>query len=250
MTRRGIWVAAVSCTALGAWGAYRLARSTETQLFGELVPRVETAERVVALTFDDGPVPARADEVLEMLRSLEVRATFFVTGAELAAAPEAGRRLLEAGHEMGNHSYSHVRLVLKSPSFVRHELEATDALIRQAGAVGAIRFRPPYGKKLVVLPWLLWRTGRTSVTWDVDADSALRDSDTPRTIAIQAASEVRPGSIVLFHVWYDGRDRSRAAVPLFVEMLRERGYRFVTVGELLSARRAAASGATFAEEAA
>jgi chitin deacetylase len=218
------------------WGLYRLSRSPETQLLGTLVPRVQTNDRVVALTFDDGPVLDIVDDVLEILRVLDVRATFFVTGAELAEAPEAGRRLVRAGHELGNHSYSHQRMVLATPSFVRREIEKTDELIRGAGHRGEIFFRPPYGKKLFVLPWYLWRTGRTSVTWDVDADSAVGKGMTAEAIAARVVERVRPGSIVLFHVWYSGRSTSRAAVPLVVKDLRDRGFRFVTIGQLLSTR--------------
>jgi peptidoglycan/xylan/chitin deacetylase (PgdA/CDA1 family) len=235
MTRfRTVAVILVAGGLAGLWGLYRLARSPKAQLLGTLVSRVETTDRVVALSFDDGPVSDVLEDVLEMLRILDVRATFFVTGSELAEAPDAGRRLVRAGHEIGNHSYSHQRMVLRSPSFVRREVERTDELIRDAGHQGEIFFRPPYGKKLFVLPWYLWRAGRTSVTWDVDADSAVGRGVAAETIARRVVERVRPGSIVLFHVWYSSRSTSRAAVPLVVKELRERGFRFVTVGHLLA----------------
>jgi peptidoglycan/xylan/chitin deacetylase (PgdA/CDA1 family) len=233
--RRTVAIALGAGVLAGLCVLYQLARSPKTQLFGTLVSRVETTDRVVALTFDDGPVLDTLEEVLEMLRILEVRATFFVTGSELAEAPEAARRLVQAGHELGNHSYSHRRMVLKSLAFVRREVERTDQLIRDAGHRGEIFFRPPYGKKLVVLPWYLWRAGRTSVTWDVDADSAVGRDATVDAIAGRVVARVRPGSIVLFHVWYPSRSASRAAVPLVVKELRDRGFRFVTLGQLLAA---------------
>src|SRR5437899_2186474 len=114
-------------------GLRELARSRTLQVFGRLVARVDASERVVALTFDDGPTAARVDEIIRVLAAHRVRATFFVTGAELAAVPEAGRRLVSAGHELGNHTYSHQRMVLKSPGFVRQEVERTDDLIRASG---------------------------------------------------------------------------------------------------------------------
>src|SRR6186997_224430 len=79
-------------------GLRELARSRTYQLFGRLIPRVETAERVIALSFDDGPNSQYASEILEVLAAPKVHATFFVTGAELAAAPDIGRQLVEAGH--------------------------------------------------------------------------------------------------------------------------------------------------------
>jgi hypothetical protein len=124
---------AVALLAGGLNGLYRLARSRTTQLFGTLVARVETPERVVALTFDDGPTAAFVDELLSALGSRHVRATFFVNGAHVSEAPEIARRLVAAGHELGNHAYWHERMVLRSPRFIRYQLGRTDELIRAAG---------------------------------------------------------------------------------------------------------------------
>jgi len=217
-----------------AVGAWKVSRSRTFQFFGGLVPRVETGERVVALTFDDGPTPAGTDALLPLLDSLGIAATFFVTGRELAAHPALGRRLIAAGHALGNHSYSHQRMVLRSPSFVRREVEETDRLIRAAGWHGAIPFRPPFGKRLLVLPWFLHRTGRTTVLWDVEPDSDADVGPRAEQIAEDAVRRVRPGSIVLLHAMYPSRAESRRAVPLIVRGLRARGYRFVTVPQLLA----------------
>jgi len=134
-------------------GLFRLARSRTVQAFGRLVPRVETNDRVVALTFDDGPAPEPMDEVLAVLASRSVHATFFVNGASLEEYPELGRHLVAAGHELGNHTYSHDRMVLKSQAAIREQVERTDGLIRRSGQSGEILFRPPYGWKLFGLPW-------------------------------------------------------------------------------------------------
>lgn len=214
-------------------GLYLLARSRTIQLFGKLVARVDTSRRVVALTFDDGPNSQMVDEVIAALAVRRVRATFFVVGSQLAQSPEAGRRLVAAGHELANHSYTHEHMVLKSPSFIRDEVERTDAVIRSAGEHGTIYFRPPFSWKLVGLPWYLWRTGRTSVTWDVEPDSDPKVAATAEGLAAFAAARVRPGSIVLLHVWDPARVTSRAAVPILIEKLQKEGYRFVTVSELL-----------------
>jgi peptidoglycan/xylan/chitin deacetylase (PgdA/CDA1 family) len=217
-----------------AVGLRQFARARTVQLFGRLVPRIETSERVVALTFDDGPASEWLDEILGALAEHRVRATFFATGSELAAAPDAGRRLVAAGHELGNHTYSHRRMVFRSPGFVRDEVERTDALIRGAGHQGPIYFRPPFCYKLVGLPWFLARSGRISVTWDVEPDSYKEVAASASGIASHVAERVRPGSIVLLHVWHGTRQTSRAAVPMIIDALQARGYRFVTVGELLS----------------
>ena len=225
--------AALAVLALAARG---LSNSRTFQLFGELVPRVETSERVVALTFDDGPTPEATDHILSVLRGRGVKATFFVVGGALEQHPESGRRIAREGHELGNHSFSHERMIFKTPSFIRGEVERTDRLIRDAGQQGPILFRPPYGKKLVLLPYYLSGTRRTTITCDVAPDS---DPDLPRDadrIVASVLSEARPGSIILLHVMYKSGAPSLAAVPRIIDGLRERGYEFKTVSELLLKR--------------
>jgi peptidoglycan/xylan/chitin deacetylase (PgdA/CDA1 family) len=173
------------------------------------------------------------DGILDVLASRGVHATFFVNGAPLAENPKLGARLVAAGQELGNHTWSHARLVLKAPSAVRDEVERTDALIRAAGERGEILFRPPYGWKLVGLPWYLARTGRTTVTWDVEPDSPPWGGDAAR-VADACVRGVRPGSIVLLHVWWQAP--SRAALPIVIDRLRADRYAFVTVRELLRDR--------------
>ena len=215
----------------------QVARSRTYQLFGSLVSRVETDAPVVALTFDDGPVPAAAPALLEALGSRGVRATFFVTGAELEAAPDLGRDLVAAGHELGNHTHSHERMVLRSRRFLRAEVESTDSMIREVGHEGEIFFRPPYSFKLVGLPWYLHRTGRITVTWDIEPDSYPEVAASAEGIVEHVLDRVRPGSIILLHPWYRSRATSLAAVPILVDSLQARGYSVTTVGGLLAAER-------------
>jgi len=99
---------------------------------------------------------------------------------------------------------------------------------------GPILFRPPFAKRLVSLPYYLWRHGRTTVMWNLEPDSIAAIADDPRAMARQVADHVRPGSIVLLHVWSRERATSRAALPLILEALTDKGYRMVTVSELLS----------------
>ena len=212
-------------------------RSNSVQLFGGIVSRVEITKPLVALTFDDGPTPDVLDEILEMLASREVRATFFVNGSRLAALPESGHRLVAAGHELGNHSWSHERMVLRSAHFVRREVEDTDALIRSAGQSGEIYFRPPYGHKFVMLPWYLWRTGRTTVMWDIEPDSYPDVASSASSIVAHVGERVRPGSIILLHIWFPANRASLSAVPGLIDEVGKKGFRFVTVSELLQEKR-------------
>ena len=211
--------------------AWRLHDSRTTQLFGELITAVQTTDSVVALTFDDGPVPAHTDSVLALLRQEDVPATFFVVGGSVARNPELARRIVHEGHELGNHSYSHDRMVLMSPGRIRREVESTDSLIRGAGMTGPIHFRPPYGKRLILLPWYLWRTGRTTVMWTLEPDTWFRRR---AEMVRHVVDKVQPGAIILLHVEIPSRTEERAALPELIHALKRRGYRFVTVSQLLA----------------
>jgi peptidoglycan/xylan/chitin deacetylase (PgdA/CDA1 family) len=218
---------------LVVYGLWQLSKAKTFQVFGRIVSSVPGEERVVALTFDDGPSRAYTEEVLSILRENEVRATFFVTGQEVEANPDQASRIVADGHQLGNHSYSHQRLIFKSPTAIREEIERTDAAIRSAGFRDEILFRPPYGKKLFALPWYLDRTGRTTVTWDVEPESYPEVTDA-RKIADHVLENVKPGSIVLLHVMYKSREESRKALPIIIDRLRKQGYKFLSVSDLLS----------------
>jgi peptidoglycan/xylan/chitin deacetylase (PgdA/CDA1 family) len=215
--------------------AWKLSNSCTVQLFGGIVPRVDTSEPLAALTFDDGPSPRFTEPVLTILREQDVKATFFVTGERLARNPAAAQRIVEEGHELGNHSYSHQRMMLKPYSFVQQEIEETDQLIRAAGYEGDIHFRSPFGKKLIVLPYYLWKTGRLNIFWDIAPEGHPEIAADPDGIVEHVLANTRPGSIILLHVMARSRPASRQALPGIIRGLREQGYRFVTVSELLAA---------------
>ena len=234
--RRAYLAASVILVLIGGAAAlFQLSKSRTFQFFGRIVPRVETSQRVVALTFDDGPTRDKTAEVLRLLRERDVRATFFVTGGELEQNMDAGREIVADGHELGNHSYSHERMILVTPSYVRREVERTDELIMAAGHTGPIYFRPPYGKKFLALPFYLSRHDRTTITWDVELDSELAADADASAIMRRVMRRTRPGSIILLHVMYPSRAETMRAVPFIIEGLQRDGYRFVTVSELLAA---------------
>ncbi|WP_158169581.1 polysaccharide deacetylase family protein [Mycolicibacterium smegmatis] len=232
MRRRVLTVclALVLCVVVVLAGGYWLSNSRTFQVAGTLVHRVPTPEKVVALTLDDGPTDATR-EVLQTLAAARVPATFYLTGRELEAAPDLGAAIAAAGHEIGNHSFSHRRMVLMSSKTVASELERTDAAIRATGYTGPITFRPPYGKKLWSLPRYLAEHDRISVTWDVEPDSATEP--TADLIVAQTIDQVRPGSIILLHAMYGSRGPTRAALPRIIFELQSAGYRFVRVSELI-----------------
>lgn len=217
-----------------AAGAYELMRSRSFQLAGELVQRVETDQKVVALTFDDGPTPEYTEWVLQLLEERGVRATFYLTGGESDAHPALVRAIVAAGHDLGNHTYDHRRLVFVSGAAVTDSLARTDAVFRAAGYTAPITVRPPGCKRLLAAPLSFARDDRTTVTWDLEPDSLADIADDAGAMAQYVADGVRPGSIVLMHVMYPSRSASREALPRIVDELAAAGYRFVTVNELLA----------------
>lgn len=215
---------------------WQISKSRTFQFFGGIVPRVETDKKVVALTFDDGPTK-NTQAVIDILNGLGVKATFFVTGKELIQNPEEGRMIVLAGHELGNHSYSHQRMVLKSQSFIKREIEVTDSLIRKAGYRGEINFRPPFGKKLVGLPYYLKKHHRNSIMWDIEPESYPEISGDPDKIVEYVSENIKSGSIILLHVMYDSRTQSVNSIEGVVKSLKSMGYEFVTVSELLKEQK-------------
>ena len=154
----------------------------------------------------------------------------------MAAQPQLAQRIVAEGHQLANHSWSHPRFLLKSPAFIAREIDDTEAQIRAAGYRGKAYFRPPYGKKLLGLPWVLKQRGMTTVMWDVDADRFRAQG--VEAMAVQTVAAARPGSIILLHPFCaDECAADRAALPQIIDGLRARGLEPVTVAELLEGTR-------------
>lgn len=186
----------------------------------------------MALTFDDGPTK-KTDEILSILSDLNLKATFFVIGGDLEENMIEGKKIVVAGHELGNHTYSHDRMVLKSIDFVQHEIEKTDSLIKEAGYHGDIHFRPPYGKKLFMLPYYLKQHNRKTIMWDLEPESYPEVANSSENITKYVLENTKPGSIILLHVMFESRNESVKSIEGIVTGLRQQGYTFKTVSELL-----------------
>ncbi len=215
-----------------SYSLFQVSKSRSFQFFGGIVEKVETEEKVVALTFDDGP-GVHTDEILSILEKEEVKATFYLTGREIKENMEEAKKLVQAGHEIGNHTYSHQRMVLKSPSFIKNEIETTDEWIREAGYEGEITFRPPYGKKLFFLPYYLNKHDRPTILWNLEPETDPDIAADSEKITDDIVTRMEPGSIVLLHVMYESRKESLDSVEDTIEALKKKGYTFVTVSELL-----------------
>lgn len=210
-----------------AAGGFQIAKSRTFQFFGHVTDQVQTTEKVVALTFDDGPTK-NVDKLLPILEKYQAKATFFLIGKDIENYPEGVTKIAEAGHQIGNHSYSHERMVLKSPSFMKEEIKKTDQLIQEHGYDGDIDFRPPYGKKFILLPYFLKKEGKETIMWNLEPDTFYTDSEAKVNYV---RDNVTPGSIILMHPMYD--EAALEAVEGVLQSLTEEGYTFVTVEELM-----------------
>ncbi|MEK4499332.1 polysaccharide deacetylase family protein [Bacillus sp. FSL R12-0069] len=208
------------------FGTYKLMNARSFQLFGDLTNRVETNEKVIALTFDDGPTN-NAKQILPLLDKYNAKATFFLIGNELEKNLSLGESIVQSGHQIGNHTYSHNRMVFKTPSF--EEIEKTNGLIRQTGFTDAIDFRPPNGKKLIGLPYYLNKNNIETITWDLEPDTFYKSA----ADKIEYVNKnVIPGSIILLHPMYDESNESLQTIEGILDSLTKKGYQFVTVNEL------------------
>ena len=211
-------------------GLFQVTKLRTFQLFGGLTYEAETGEKIIALTFDDGPTK-NVNQLLPLLDEYNAKSTFFLIGNEIEKHPEEAKKLVEAGHQIGNHTYSHKRMVLKSPSFIEQEIEKTDELIRSIGYQGEIDFRPPYGKKFVGLPYYLNKTNRETIMWSLDPETYYRNVDEKINYVME---NIQPGSIILLHPMYDQTGGTMQVVETILKELTKEGYRFVTVDELQS----------------
>ncbi|NKE08259.1 polysaccharide deacetylase family protein [Mesobacillus selenatarsenatis] len=209
-------------------GTYKLMNSRTFQLFGGLTSKIDTDEKVVAITFDDGPTQ-QVEDILPILETYNAKATFFLIGNEIEKNSEAAQMIASAGHQIGNHTYSHNRMVLKSPSFIKEEIEKTNTLILDAGYEGEIDFRPPNGKKLFGLPYYLDQQNIDTITWNLEPDSYYTNSSDKINYV---KKNVKPGSIILLHPMYDQTGKELKTLVGILKALSAEGYSFITVNEL------------------
>jgi peptidoglycan/xylan/chitin deacetylase (PgdA/CDA1 family) len=187
----------------------------------------DRGKRQVALTFDDGPDPARTPALLDALAQLHVKATFFMLGSCVDANPELAARIAAEGHELGNHTYTHRYLPLARSKMVAKELALTDRAIERAtGTVPALA-RPPWGGRSPKTVRAFARLAKRMVLWDVNSFD-WKGKPAP-DVAQRVLERARPGSIILMHEARDRGEVTVEAVKLLVPALRAQGYELVTV---------------------
>lgn len=204
---------------------YKLMNSRTYQITGNLIHDIETTDKVVYLTFDDGP-SKETSKIIDLLNDLDVKATFFLIGEEIEKNKEEAKLIIENGHDIGNHTYSHQRMIFKSPSYVKDEIDKTNNLIKDIGYNKEILFRPPFGKKLFALPIYLNKINQTTVMWNIEPESYPEVSVNAQTIVKHIKENVKNGSIILLHPMNDKTGKIVDSIELIVKELKSEGYSF------------------------
>ncbi|HEY9419183.1 MAG TPA: polysaccharide deacetylase family protein [Candidatus Udaeobacter sp.] len=185
----------------------------------------------IAMTFDDGPSATLTPKLLDLLAAHHIKATFFVIGENVAEHPEVVARAAREGHEIGNHSWSHPNFGKMSDESVRRQLQQTDDAIKNATGKRPMLMRPPYGSITTrEKRWIHDEFGYDIILWDVDPYDWKRPG--PSVVRNRILKETRPGSIVLSHDIHPG---TIEAMPSTLDALEAKGFRFVTVSELIHA---------------
>jgi peptidoglycan/xylan/chitin deacetylase (PgdA/CDA1 family) len=236
----GIWIILICAICLGGLlGLYVYAWSIPTlQLFASAILRGPADGIRIALTFDDGPCSGYTEQILEILRSHEVIATFFVCGQNVERCPEILRRVQAEGHTIGNHSYSHPFPFFRSRAFFAREIDLTQEAIEKVTGERPKFFRPPFGARWLGLHPVLKERGLRLVNWSDTGYDWKLDTE---GIVRETLKTLGPGSIILLH---DGGrayppervDRSATvkALPAILEGAVKAGFTFVSLEELLA----------------
>ena len=192
--------------------------------------RVKVNGPYVAMTFDDGPHPVHTPRLLEILKRRNIRATFYVVGTNARRYPQILRRMVAEGHEIGNHTVTHKHISKINLEQVRKEVLGCQQAIMAACGVKPRTFRPPGGHtndRLKV--WLHKEFGYSTIMWAVDPEDWKRPG--PAVVAQRIISNTSAGSIILAH---DIHAPTIVAMPQALDGLLARGYRFVTVSQLIA----------------
>jgi peptidoglycan/xylan/chitin deacetylase (PgdA/CDA1 family) len=205
-----------------------------SQLLGATVARGRQDIPAVAITFDDGP-GAETPQILDALKSAGVRATFFLCGSNVERYPDTARRIAEEGHEIGNHTYSHPRLLGKSPGNIALEIDRAQKVIERHTGHEPKLFRPPYGLRWFGLFPILRRKKLQAVMWSVNGFDWC---SSPEAITERVVRQARPGAIILLHDGVPPQENGdrHATAEALAEILRQLASRYllITVSEMQS----------------
>lgn len=208
-----------------------------TGFYGPTFSEGQAGGKVVALTFDDGPYPPYTGQILDILKEEKVPATFFVVGRNAEKQPELVRRIVAEGHQLGNHTYNHIDLLKAGRATIADEVDHTNKVLQAITGSPARVLRPPHGFRDSVVVDVMAERGLKVVEWSVMS----RDWTNPGvdTIVSRTLDKVKSGAVILLH---DGdgvassapRAQTVEAARRIIRELKAKGYKFVTVDEILT----------------
>ena len=206
----------------------------ELEKTGDIIWDVKMDEKVIALTFDDGPHPIYTPQILELLSKYNAKATFFVIGSRVEKYPSIVKREFEEGHEIANHTYSHeFKKHLITPEFLKSELRKTEKSIYQVTGQRPVFYRPVGGQYTMPIIKAANDEGYRVMMWSWHQDT--EDWNKPRTdkIVRSVLTDIAPGNVILFHDAGGDRSKTVKALKIILPALARQGYEFVTLSELL-----------------
>lgn len=194
--------------------------------------RVDNMEMKIALTFDDGPHPYYTRQILEILKKYNIKATFFFVGQNIKNYPDAAEMVYESGHEIGNHTYTHHRVRSMENGELLTEMNRCDDAIFEINEYRTRLFRPPEGLFDDVVESAAENMDYSIILWSIDT----RDWElhTPQRISEDVVNNIKSGDIILMHDYIGRKSPTPEALELFIPVLIQRGYKFVTVSELMN----------------
>ena len=185
----------------------------------------------IALTFDDGPHPRLTPIILDILEEYGIKATFFMVGENVGYYPAAARAVAEAGHEIGNHTFSHRKFDRMGEEELLREIASCESAIAGFSESPVRLIRPPEGQMSDTMGRVIGSLDYRVILWDVDTRDWAHTP--PETITRHILDTVKPGDIILMHDFIGYDSPTPEALRRVIPALLERGYRFVTVGELM-----------------
>ena len=192
---------------------------------------IQTNEKVVALTFDDGPHPKYTVQILDLLEQYEAKGTFFLVGEQAEKNPQVVFRMYEDGHEIANHTYTHP--FTKSVPQIMKEIQQTDDTLFSITGHSPKLFRPVEGHYTEQLVEEVVKEGYKIVMWSWHQDTEDWKDPGVNVIANKVINGIEEGNIVLFHDGGGNREQTVKALEIIVPKLKEQGYTFITVSEML-----------------
>ncbi|WP_313756660.1 polysaccharide deacetylase family protein [Tissierella sp.] len=199
-----------------------------------IVSKGSKEEKILALSFDDGPHPKYTLEILDILKQYNVKATFFVLGKHAESYPDIINRQVSEGHEIGNHSYSHINMKKVSDKIIKEEFEKTQEIIYSISNIKPKVFRPPYGNYNDDVIKIVSSDNLSVVLWTFYQDSKDWSNPGVDVIVNTTLSKVQNGDIILLHDYvYKKESHTVEALKIILPKLIDEGYRFVTISELI-----------------